>query len=169
MLLKRFEDLECWQVARDLTKTIYKYAKGSKFSKDYKLVDQICSAAISIMNNISEGFDAKSRKEFIRFLSYARRSCSEVQNCLYVSLDQEYITSEAFQSGYAECTRTRQIIDGPIRYLNKPASQPTNNKNRTNGPTGSRTNGPTNPRANGHTNSRANGHTGARANGQTTL
>jgi four helix bundle protein len=85
MKITRFEDLECWQEARALTKTAYDYTKRSAFSKDYRLLGQMTGAAISIMNNICEGFDSKSNKEFIRFLTYSRRSCSEVQNCLYVA------------------------------------------------------------------------------------
>ncbi|MDA8139192.1 MAG: four helix bundle protein [Desulfobacteraceae bacterium] len=176
MTIKRFEDLECWQVARILTKEIYDQTRLSEFSKDFKLTDQICSASVSIMNNISEGFDAQSNKEFIRFLTYSRRSCSEVQNCLYVSLDQGYITLAVFKHCYEQCARVRQIIDGLIRYLKHPrdsesnrenvrpttapstkprdksapqVDRPTSNGSTANGPTGTRANGPTGKRATG--------------------
>ena len=86
MRIRRFEDLECWQEARALTRTVYGYTKRADFSKDFRLSGQITGAAISIMNNISEGFDAKSANDFVRFLTYSRRSCSEVQNCLYIAL-----------------------------------------------------------------------------------
>ena len=119
MKITRFEDLECWQVARALTKVAYGYTKSSAFSKDYRLSGQMTGAAISIMNNICEGFDSKSNKEFIRFLTYARRSCSEVQNCLYIALDQEYISDNEFQDTYDQCAKVRKIIDGLIRYLKK--------------------------------------------------
>ena len=117
--IKRFEDLECWQVSRSLTKNIYEFVKRPDFSKDYRLAGQITGASISIMNNICEGFDSKSNKEFIRFLTYSRRSCSEVQNCLYVALDQNYIDSDEFEKKYDHCSRVRQIIDGLIRYLKR--------------------------------------------------
>ena len=119
MTIKRFEDLECWQEARALTKTIYNYVNQSGFSKDFRLIGQITGASISVMNNICEGFDSRSNKEFIRFLSYSRRSCSEVQNCLYISLDQKYITEGDFQDTYTQCEKVRKIIDGLIRYLRK--------------------------------------------------
>ena len=117
MKFKRFEDLECWQESRALTRTIYDYTKRSAFSKDFRLSGQITGASISIMNNISEGFDSRSNNEFMRFLTYSRRSCSEVQNCLYVALDQEYILKEEFQNTYKHCEKVRRIIDGLIRYL----------------------------------------------------
>ena len=117
MTIKRFEDMKCWQKARELTRVIYDYVKRDRFSKDFRLSGQITGAAISIMNNISEGFDSGSNKEFARFLSYSRRSCSEVQNCLYIALDQEYIVEENFQKTYLDCEETRKTIDGMIRYL----------------------------------------------------
>ena len=117
MKIIRFEDLECWQEARTLTKNIYDYTKGSALSKDYRLSGQMTGAAISTMNNICEGFDSKSNKEFNRFLTYSRRSCSEVQNCLYIALDQNYISENEFQNTCDHCTKVRKIIDGLIRYL----------------------------------------------------
>jgi len=119
MKIIRFEDLECWQEARGLTRSVYDYTKRPAFAKDYRLSGQITGAAISIMNNICEGFDSRSNKEFIRFLTYSRRSCSEVQNCLYVALDQNYISENEFQGTYDHCTKIRKIIDGLIRYLKK--------------------------------------------------
>jgi four helix bundle protein len=70
MKINRFEDLECWQEARVLTKNTHDYTTHTDFSKDFRLSGQITGAAISIMNNICEGFDSRSNKEFIRFLTY---------------------------------------------------------------------------------------------------
>jgi four helix bundle protein len=134
MKFKRFEDLECWQQARALTKTVYDYTKRPDFSKDFRLSGQITGAAISIMNNITEGFDSGSKSEFVRFLKYSRRSCSEAQNCLYVAMDQEYITTEEFQVSYEHCERIRKIVDGLIRYLR--ASQSNGLVNRRTGKRG---------------------------------
>ena len=117
MKITRFEDLECWQEARKLTKTIYEIVKKPNFSKDYRLVNQITGAAISVMNNISEGWASQSNPEFIKFLTYSRRSCAEAQNCLYIAMDQKYINEEEFKSCYDQGTKTMQIIDGLLRYL----------------------------------------------------
>ena len=110
MKITRFKDLECWQEAGTLTKNTYNYTKRSDFSKDYRLSGQITGAAISIMNNICEGFDAGSNSEFIRFLRYSRRSCSEVQNCLYIALDQNYVSEDEFQDTYYQCAKARKIV-----------------------------------------------------------
>lgn len=119
MKIERFEDLECWQQARIMTKMVYDLTKQKDFSKDYRLRDQATGAAISSMNNSVEGFASRSDKEFIRFLGYARRSTSEVQTCLYVAIDQGYITQEEFDKVYKQAEKTRQVIDGFIRYLRK--------------------------------------------------
>ena len=69
------------------------------------------------MHNIAEGFDSETNPEFIRFLRYAKRSCTEVQSELYVALDQQYITDAEFQDVYDRAGRTRAAIRGFIKYL----------------------------------------------------
>jgi four helix bundle protein len=69
------------------------------------------------MNNIAEGFGSQSNAEFKRFLSYARRSASEVQSCLYAALDAKFLGHEDFQSAYKQSEATRKVIDGLLRYL----------------------------------------------------
>ncbi|MBL7197439.1 MAG: four helix bundle protein [Candidatus Omnitrophica bacterium] len=119
MKIKRFENLECWQEARMLINMLYDIVKKVNFYKDYRLRDQMIGAGISIMNNICEGFDSQSNIEFVRFLRYSRRSISEVQNCLYISLDQNYISQNTLTRIYEQASKVRQIVDGLIRYLRK--------------------------------------------------
>jgi four helix bundle protein len=69
------------------------------------------------MNNIVEGWASQSNAEFIKFLKYSRRSCAECQNCLYVALDQDYVTEGEFKRGYDMAIRVTQVIDGLLRYL----------------------------------------------------
>jgi four helix bundle protein len=69
------------------------------------------------MHNIAEGFDSETNAEFLRFLRYAKRSCTEVQSELYVALDQDYISKAEFRDVYDHASRTRATIRGFIRYL----------------------------------------------------
>jgi four helix bundle protein len=117
MKIKRFEDIKSWIEARILTKDVYKATYSTRFSKDFGLIDQIRRASVSIMANISEGFDSQSSDEFIRFLIYARRSCSEVQSHLYVALDQDYLKQDKFNYLYEKSTNTAKLINGFITYL----------------------------------------------------
>ena len=115
--IERFEDIEAWQLARELTRKVYSLTKRPEFARDYGLKGQIQEAAGSTMHNIAEGFDSESNPEFVRFLRYAKRSCTEVQSELYVALDQEYITTSEFQDVYDHAARTRAAIRGFIKYL----------------------------------------------------
>jgi len=117
MKITRFEDIEAWQIGRALCRLVYDSVKKEKFSRDYGLKDQVCRASVSIMANISEGFDSGSRAEFIRFLSYAQRSCSELQSEIYVALDQEYITKDEFDEIYSLASKARSKIGAFIKYL----------------------------------------------------
>ena len=81
MKIERFEDIEAWQLARELTRKMYRLTKKPRFAKDYGLKRQIQDAARSSMHNIVEGFDSETNAEFIRLLRYAKRSCTEVQTC----------------------------------------------------------------------------------------
>ena len=124
MKINRFEDLECWQEARKLVKMVYRSIKSSKaFQSDYRLRDQSTGAAISVMNDISEGWASQSNAEFIKFLKYSRRSCAEVQSCFYVAIDQEYITEIILNEIFNQATKVIMIIDGLLRYLRSQRSK----------------------------------------------
>jgi four helix bundle protein len=117
MKIERFEDIEAWQLARELTRKIYELTKKPRFARDFSLKGQIQDAAGSSMHNIAEGFDSETNLEFVRFLRYAKRSCTEVQSELYAALDQQYITKAEFQNVYNFTGRTRAAIRGFIKYL----------------------------------------------------
>jgi len=119
MKIERFEDIEAWQLARELTQKVYRLTKKNEFAKDYGLKRQIQDAAGSSMHNIAEGFDSETNAEFIRFLRYAKRSCTEVQSELYVALDETYISPKEFKDVYEQARRTRAAIRGFINYLKK--------------------------------------------------
>ena len=79
MKIERFEDIEAWQLARELTLKVYRLTKKPSFEKDYGLKRQIQEAAGSAMHNIAEGFDSESNAEFTRFLRYAKRSFTKCE------------------------------------------------------------------------------------------
>ena len=128
MKIERFEDIEAWQLARELTRKVYRLTKKSEFAKDYGLKKQIQDAAGSSMHNVAEGFDSETNPEFIRFLRYAKRSCTEVQSDLYVALDEKYISSDEFKDTYELAKRTRAAVRGFINYLIKYEGRKANNR-----------------------------------------
>ena len=119
MKIERFEDIEAWILARELTRKVYRLTKKPGFVRDYGLKKQIQDAAGSSMHNIAEGFDSETNAEFIRFLRYAKRSCTEVQSELYVALDKDYISQNEFNDVYEQAGRTRAAVRGFINYLRK--------------------------------------------------
>ena len=116
---EKFEDLRVWQTARQIVSSIYRLSSVDGFSKDYALRDQIRRAAISIPSNISEGFARRSNREFVQFLFIAKGSAAEVENQLYLALDQSYITQEEFNSIYEGLELLSKQLSKFITYLKK--------------------------------------------------
>jgi four helix bundle protein len=117
--IERFEDIESWKKARELTSRIYGLTAKGDLAKDFGLRDQIQRASVSIMANIAEGFDSGSKKSFILFLNYAYRSTSEVQSLLYVIFDCRYIAEKEFDELFIATKDIKNLIGGFIRYLRK--------------------------------------------------
>ncbi len=113
----RFEEIESWKLARELTNMIYALTRLPAFSKDFGLRDQICRASVSVMSNIAEGFESRTDTQFINFLGMARASAGEVRSQLYIALDQKYITPEQFKSAFDLAEKCAQKIAGFISYL----------------------------------------------------
>jgi len=117
MKIERFEDIEAWKLGRRLTQKIYEATKHDDFARDFGLRDQIQRASGSIMHNIAEGFDGGSNAEFIKFLRYSQRSCTEVQSELYVALDQNYLSRDHFQELYDLAAHAGSKVGAFIAYL----------------------------------------------------
>lgn len=117
MKIKRFEDLPIWQLALKLTKKIYDLTSQLKFSKDFKLRDQVRGAIISVSSNIVEGFEKNNNNEFIRFLRISKGSAGEVRNQLYIALTVGYISQTQFNEVNKELEELAKQIGGLIVYL----------------------------------------------------
>ena len=89
--ITRFEGIESWKTARQLTNMIYALSNQSGFNRDFGLRDQVRRAGVSVMSNIAEGFESRTDVQFINFLGMAKASAGEVRAQLYVALDQKYI------------------------------------------------------------------------------
>ena len=89
--VKKFEELEAWKLSRELHAKIGRKIDDGSFRNNYRLIGQIEGSTGSIMDNIAEGFERGSRKEFIVFLAYSKGSCGELRSQLYRCLDRNYI------------------------------------------------------------------------------
>ncbi|MGC9373575.1 MAG: four helix bundle protein [Bacteroidales bacterium] len=117
--IEKFEDLEVWQVARELCKIVYTLTKEDPFCKDFELVRQIRKSSGSIMDNIAEGYERDGNKEFIQFLSISKGSCGEVRSQSYRAFDQRYISKEDFEELYNKASSISKMLSGFINYLRK--------------------------------------------------
>jgi four helix bundle protein len=117
MKVKAFEDLQVWQDSRAFVKSIYELTSLQNFSKDFGLKDQIQRASVSIMNNITEGYERDNNKEFIKFLGYAKGSAGEVRSMLYVALDLNYISNDQFKISYEKAVGIITQISNFKKYL----------------------------------------------------
>ncbi|MEM4360376.1 MAG: four helix bundle protein [Candidatus Bilamarchaeaceae archaeon] len=123
-VLKRFEELECWQEARKLVNLIYSLCKNDLFKTDYELMSQIKRSAISSMANIAEGFHRNSNKEFMKFLDYSRASIAETISHCFIALDQGYITESEMKRVNELANILWKKVNNLISYLNKKVEKP---------------------------------------------
>ncbi len=92
---REFEDLRIWQQARAQAVAIYRsFAAKTPAERDYGFRDQVQRAAVSVMNNIAEGFERRTPADFARFLDTAKGSCGEVRSMLYLAQDLAYLSTE---------------------------------------------------------------------------
>jgi four helix bundle protein len=115
----RFEDLDAWKIARELTREIYRVTSVDSFSRDFGLKDQIRKASVSVMSNIAEGFERDGNREFCNFLSIGKGSAGEVRSQLYVALDQKYIDRKDFEDIYWKAKESGRVIAGLANYLKR--------------------------------------------------
>lgn len=118
--IRRFEEIQAWQKARELVGEIYRISGSENFQRDYGLRNQICRAAVSSMSNITEGFARRTSRDFAHFLDVARGSAVEVQSLLYVAFDVKYISSGQLKTMYTTADEVIALVGGLTSYLRGP-------------------------------------------------
>ena len=115
--ITRFEDIQAWQTARELTNLVYTLTNRAGFNRDFGLRDQIRRAVVSVMSNIAEGFESRTDVQFINYLGTARASAGEVRAQLYIAHDQGYLKDEEFNETYALAEKCARQVARFISYL----------------------------------------------------
>ncbi len=90
----RFEQLEIWNEAIQISDILFDYADKAEVKRFYKFAEQLRSAAMSISNNIAEGSGSFSDKEFASFLNISRRSVFECANIIHIYLRRKIVTAD---------------------------------------------------------------------------
>ena len=114
MKFETFEEIMAWQKAEKLTIEIYEIFKNCK---DFGYTRQIQRATVSIMNNIAEGFERRSNKEFRHFLFIAKGSCGEVRSMLHLATKLQYISEEEYLSLKENSVEISKMLSGLIKTL----------------------------------------------------
>jgi four helix bundle protein len=109
--IKNFEELAIWQMAREIVRQIYSDFRNCK---DFGFRDQITRAGVSVMNNISEGFNRNSDAEFKQFLNISKGSIGEVKNMYYIAEDLNYITNE---EALKRRDKSQQLINSISKFI----------------------------------------------------
>jgi len=114
MRVYKFEELISWQKSKILTVEVYKdFLKH----KDFGFRDQIMRASVSVMNNIAEGFERSTNKDFKHFLFIAKGSAGEVRSMLYVALEVKYINEQRFKELYNLTVEISKLLSNFIKKL----------------------------------------------------
>lgn len=117
MKVQRFEDLEIWKEAREISALIKELTRKPDFSKDFKFASQITSSSGSTMDNIAEGFDRDGNKEFFQFLSIAKGSNSETRSQAYRAFDYKYIDEVELKEILTRTEKLKAKINSLMLYL----------------------------------------------------
>jgi len=116
MRVTKFEDLLVWQKSILLSMEIYQLYSDNH---DWGFKNQIQRASVSIANNIAEGFDRSSDKEFKRFLFIALGSASEVRSMNYLAAKLMYISLDEYDVCNDHLIEISKMLNGLSRSLNR--------------------------------------------------
>jgi four helix bundle protein len=112
MKYQKFEELPVWRLAIDLGRAVYALTADAAFSHRYSLRDQIERAAVSVSNNIAEGFERGTNPELLTFLYIARGSAGEVRSMLHLLGGMP-----SFRNLESEIRNVREMTDAASRQL----------------------------------------------------
>jgi len=111
-MLSSFRDLIVWQKSYALCLLVYRYTRDFPKSEEFGLTSQLRRSAVSVPSNIAEGYNRKSKKEYVQFLYTSSGSLGELQTQLMISHD----------IGYTDDKKNNEMIDLSIevdKMLNK--------------------------------------------------
>ncbi|WP_299764058.1 four helix bundle protein [uncultured Dokdonia sp.] len=120
--IKSFEDLGCWQKARELRNDVKNLINTFPDFEKYELVSQMRRASRSVTHNIAEGYGRFHYQENIQFCRISRGSLYELLDQFITALDESYISEEAYLKYKKQVNGCLAILNGYINYLKKAKS-----------------------------------------------
>lgn len=120
MTFRCLEDIRVWGMAQDLAVKVYRVEATEGRSLDFGYRDQIRRAAVSIFNNIAEGFGRGGDPEFLRFLDIARGSANEVLSLVHLGRRLGYIPHATTEEFLQDIAHLLTRIANLQHYLRSP-------------------------------------------------
>jgi four helix bundle protein len=117
--IENFEDLRVWQRGIELTKQIYLTTSQGEISKDFGLKNQLRRAAVSVPTNIAEGFERRSRKEYVNFLNIAKGSAGEIRSLLRIAIEVGYLEEKTYLQLYSQAKELSRMLASQIKAINQ--------------------------------------------------
>lgn len=115
--VRTFQDLEVWQVGREVRVRLYIVASRLPDSERYNLAAQIRRAAVSLTANVAEGYGRFHFKENIQYCRIARGSAYELIDHLITCQDERYLAKEEVEALHCELLTFVRLLNGYIRSI----------------------------------------------------
>ena len=115
--VRTFQDLEVWQVGREVRVRLYIVANRLPDSERYNLAAQIRRTAVSLTANVAEGYGRFRFKENIQYCRIARGSAYELIDHLITCQDDRYLAKEEVEALHCELLTFVRLLNGYIRSI----------------------------------------------------
>ena len=112
-------DLKVWQIALDVTETLYRITTDWPKHEQYGLISQVRRAAVSVPANIAEGAGRRTPGEFVHFVGIARGSLAELETLLIIARRLEYVDQDVFDAVSNDLLELGRMSTGLLRSLNE--------------------------------------------------
>ena len=119
-----FEDLEVYKAARRLRNGMYELLRGLPPEEKYALASQMRRAALSLTNNLAEGYGRHTWRDVSHFCRQARGSLFELVDDLNTCADQQYAEPQTLAALRQESEDVLKLINGYIRWLQSKQGEP---------------------------------------------
>jgi four helix bundle protein len=110
-------DLKVWQIALDMTETLYRTTVDWPKSEQYGLVSQVRRAAVSVSANIAEGAGRRTPGEFVHFIGIARGSLAELETLLIIARRLGYIEEPSFRAIMDDLFELGRMTTGLLKSI----------------------------------------------------
>jgi four helix bundle protein len=120
MGVDRFEDLDVWKLAKEYSDEIGVIIRRPEFLTQRRLRESLDENAISVVENIAEGFEREGRKEFAQFTRIAKGSNGEGRADLHMALGRGLLAPEEFERLHAKNVSIARMLRRLYQRLTGP-------------------------------------------------